>query len=101
MTDRLECPDCGGTGEARIGALVMQCEFCCGAGYVGDDNEPAEEHPPGPPSPVWGQVGADALPGCPFCLGRGVVISLGSERPAKVMVEVPCAACSGKGRDTS
>lgn len=95
MTDRLDCPDCDGSGERRIGPLTLQCEFCLGAGYVGDDNEPAEEHPPqGPPSPVWEQVGAEAIPGCPRCLGRGTIVHLGQERPARVLVEVPCPVCS-------
>ena len=95
MTDRLVCPDCGGTGEHRIGRLDLQCEFCLGAGYVGDDNEPAEERPHlDAPFPVWEQMGADDLPGCPVCLGKGVVIHLGQDRPARSLVQAPCPACS-------
>lgn len=94
MTDRLDCPDCAGTGEHRIGSLVLQCEFCLGAGYVGDDNEPAEEHPPGGDAPpVWEQPGVDTR-GCPTCLGSGVVVHLGADEPASKMVEAPCPVCS-------
>ncbi|SEG88189.1 hypothetical protein SAMN04489712_12194 [Thermomonospora echinospora] len=96
MTDRLDCPDCGGSGEHRLGSLTLQCEFCLGAGYVGDDNEPAEERPLGDTSPVWEQLGANAMPGCPRCLGTGVVIHLGTERPARRMVKTACPACSGR-----
>jgi DnaJ-class molecular chaperone len=95
VTDRLDCPDCNGTGEYRIGPLVLLCQFCRGAGYVGDDNEPAEEHPPGPPPPIWKQVGA-VSPGCPVCFGAGEVVNLGDQEPALQVIRSPCPACSGQ-----
>lgn len=98
MTDRLGCPECGGTGEHRIGRLVMQCEFCRGAGYVGDDNEPAEERPAPPDVPVWEEPGAD-LRGCPRCLGTGEVVHLGGiGEPTGQLVVAPCPACSAPDR---
>lgn len=100
MTDRLNCPDCGGTGEQLIGPVRVLCYFCRGYGYVGDDNEPAErgevEESTEPP-PVWDQVGADDLPGCSVCLGTGRVIGLDGNvegGTASTMVEGPCPACS-------
>lgn len=93
MTDRLTCPECGGSGEHRIGRLVLQCEFCLGAGYVGEDNEPAEEHPAGPAPPVWEQPGAIS-PGCPVCFGAGQVVNLGHNNPPTRVIQVACPACS-------
>lgn len=103
MTDRLDCPDCDGSGEERIGPLRLVCRFCRGAGYVGDDNEPGEERPcecDGEPLPVWDQVGVEALPGCRMCLGTGRVINLGGGVGGGVatsMVESPCPACAAEG----
>ena len=48
MTDRIECPDCEGTGEQTISSLRLSCRFCQGTGYVGGDNEPADELSPPP-----------------------------------------------------
>lgn len=98
MTDRLACPECDGTGETVIGSLHFACGFCQGAGYVGDDNEPAEERPGSDEViPVWRQVGAETIPGCPTCLGVGQVIYLGDDEPASVIVRVPCPSCSVPG----
>jgi hypothetical protein len=104
MSDRLSCPDCGGTGETRLGPLRFLCRFCRGFGYVGDDNEPAtrndddgDEVDPMATTPVWEDPAARALPGCPQCLGTGRVIGLGGDvrggAPSK-LVEAPCPACS-------
>lgn len=98
MTDKLECPDCGGTGEQRFGWLRLACRFCMGRGHVGGDYEPAED--PAPEDlprvqdvPMWDEVGMDRFPGCKVCLGAGVVVHVGDiERPSKV-IESPCPAC--------
>ncbi|WP_067478904.1 hypothetical protein [Actinomadura hibisca] len=99
MTDRLECPDCGGTGEKRLGPLRFGCLFCHGLGWVGEDNEPAErgadEQDDGGFEPVWETSAAQTFPGCKVCLGAGVVVHVGDiDRPSKV-VESPCPACGG------
>ena len=86
----------------------MQCEFCHGAGYVGGDNEPAddgrpryredgyripgegEEYDPDVhgPLPAVGSHPAVSESGlCPVCLDSRVVVS-------PTMVELPCPACS-------
>lgn len=108
MTDRLECPDCGGSGQQRFGPVNVLCPFCRGLGYVGDDNEPAERDPddgaevhPMEADPVWEQPGARAVPGCSVCFGSGTVISLGGDVRGgvpKTMVRLPCPQCSaGEG----
>lgn len=104
MTDRLDCPDCGGTGEQAIGPLRLLCQFCRGRGYVGDDNEPAErnadeglEVDPMNATPAWEQSGADAIPGCATCFGTGKVIGLGGNVRGGVpswLAEGPCPACA-------
>lgn len=100
MSDRLDCPDCGGTGEQPFGPLTVLCLFCRGRGYVGDDNEPAEDHEPtefdpyAAPQPLAGeQPGADGLPGCPTCLGVGKVVNVGDIRRPSTLVEAPCPMC--------
>jgi hypothetical protein len=105
MTDRLDCPNCAGTGEQRLGPLRLLCTFCRGLGYVGDDNEPAERnddadeeaHPMTEP-PVWQHPATEGLPGCRVCFGSGRVVNLGGDvrggTPSR-MVEAPCPACSG------
>jgi DnaJ-class molecular chaperone len=94
MADRLVCPQCGGSGEQNFGVLAVQCEFCCGRGYVGEDNEPGEERETaGPPAPVWEQPGVSELAVCPMCLGRGEVVHAGTERPARSLTVSPCPAC--------
>jgi len=92
VSDRLDCPDCSGTGQQSIGRLVLVCRFCGGAGYVGDDNEPAEEptEPPAPPPPVWADPGAEEFPGCRTCLGAGSIVTIGTAG----VLENPCPACS-------
>jgi RecJ-like exonuclease len=98
LTDRLVCPECGGTGEQIIGTLRLGCLFCGGRGYVGDDNEPAEDTPPPDmPDPVWEHPAAQGLPLCPRCLGAGKVVNLGGTgEPTGKLVELPCPACSGR-----
>jgi len=83
VSDRLDCPDCGGSGEQRMGPLVLACNFCGGRGYVGDDSGP----PPEPP-PVWADVGTANFPGCRVCLGAGHVVT-------STLQQLPCPACSG------
>jgi DnaJ-class molecular chaperone len=105
VSDRLDCPDCGGTGEQRYGPINVRCLFCRGQGYVGDDNEPAEDRA-GTRSdervPLWQQTGAAdraaELPGCAVCLGAGVVVNLGDiERPS-TLIEAPCPRCRGMAK---
>jgi len=115
MTDEITCPECGGTGEQRIGTLRMQCNFCHGAGLVGGDFEPAEgghRRTDGYRNPVDGEdydpdihgplpaVGEHPAVGeldvCPQCLGAGVVIGLGDILRGDVtgkLVEAPCPRC--------
>jgi len=96
LTDRLECPECGGTGEQAIGSLRLGCLFCRGLGYVGDDNEPAEEtHEPPAPAPVWEAPAVRSLTFCRVCFGSGTVVNLGGTgEPTGKLVEMPCPACS-------
>lgn len=97
LTDRLECPECNGTGEHTIGPLRMVCTFCQGAGYVGGDNEPAEEReaPPGPVRPVWEHPAVRTLSVCKMCLGTRKVVNLGGTgEPTGRLIEMPCPACS-------
>lgn len=98
MSDRLQCPQCNGTGEQVAGPLRMVCTFCQGAGYVGDDNEPAEEReaPPGPVRPVWEHPAVRTLTVCKTCLGTRKVVNL-SDREGETtgkLVEMPCPECS-------
>ncbi|MDL4772885.1 MULTISPECIES: hypothetical protein [Thermomonosporaceae] len=106
MTDRLECPDCSGTGEQKFGPLTVSCLFCRGLGYVGDDNEPAtrdevesEDVHPMTATPAWDQPGGDRVSGCPQCLGTGRVISLGGDVRGGVptqMIQTACPSCGGE-----
>jgi RecJ-like exonuclease len=101
MTDRLECPECEGTGKQVIGPLRMVCPFCHGLGYVGDDNEPAEERdsPPPRPRPVWDEPAARTLTVCPVCFGARKVVNLGGTgEPTGKLIELPCPACSPEDR---
>ncbi|WP_067484863.1 hypothetical protein [Actinomadura hibisca] len=102
MTDKLQCPDCGGEGEQRIGSLTIACRFCMGRGYVGGDYEPAEDPAPGElprpeDIPVWEEPGMDAFPGCKVCLGAGVVVHVGDINAPSKVVESSCPACGGGG----
>lgn len=101
MTDRLECPQCGGTGEQAIGALRLSCQFCGGVGYVGDDNEPAEEKPAPPVvRPVWQEPAVRGLTVCPVCFGARKVVNLGGTgEPHGKIIEMPCPACSADSAD--
>jgi hypothetical protein len=98
MSDRLQCPDCYGTGQQAIGPLRLSCRFCLGRGYVGDDNEPAEEHEAPPMAatrPVWEEPPVRVLTVCRVCFGARKVVNLGGTgEPTGYLVEMPCPACS-------
>jgi RecJ-like exonuclease len=106
VTDPIECPECDGSGEQRIGSLTLQCRFCHGHGKVGGEYEPAEEgrrRPDGYRQPIEGEEYDPDIHGplpavwehpavansglCTTCLGARVVIS-------PTLVEEPCPACS-------
>ena len=97
LTDRLQCPECSGTGEQVIGPLRMACAFCRGHGYVGGDNEPAEEReiPIQPTRPVWAEPATPTLTVCRMCFGARKVVNLGGTgEPTGYLVQMPCPACS-------
>ena len=104
MTDRLDCPDCAGTGEQRFTGLTLACRFCCGRGYVGDDYEPAEDpdpedFPPAEATPWWDKAGAENFPAqCRQCMGAGVVVDVGDINQPSKLVEAPCPACTPAGK---
>jgi hypothetical protein len=100
MSDRLDCPDCGGSGERPFGPLTVLCLFCRGRGYVGDDNEPAEDNEPSDFDPYAersGPLGEDpasaGLTGCPACLGARTVVNVGDIRRPSTLVVAPCPMC--------
>jgi DnaJ-class molecular chaperone len=100
VSDRLDCPQCDGTGEDTLGPLTVMCTFCRGYGYVGDDNEPAERDEPDgdfdpyeQPQGLAGNEPGAGLPGCPACLGTGKVVSVGDVRRPSTLVETPCPMC--------
>lgn len=98
MSDRLTCPDCDGKGEQMLGPVRVVCQFCGGLGYVGDDNEPAEDRDP-PPAfrPVWEHPAVSTLTVCPRCFGARTVVNLGGTgEPHGKLIEMPCPAC-GRG----
>jgi hypothetical protein len=96
MTDRLQCPQCDGTGRQAIGPLRLACPFCHGLGYVGSGNEPAEERSlPQPMRPVWEEPAARVLTVCRMCFGARKVVNLGGTgEPTGYLVEMPCPACT-------
>lgn len=100
LTDRLQCPDCGGTGRQVIGPLTLACRFCLGQGYVGEDHEPAEEREASPvaaAAPVWEEPAVQVLMVCRVCLGARKIVNLGGTgEPTGKLVEMPCPACLGK-----
>lgn len=101
MTDRLQCPECEGTGEQVIGRIRLTCSFCLGLGYVGDDNEPAEEADvPHFHRPIWDEPAARPLTTlCRMCLGTGKIVNLGGTgEPTGKLVELPCPACSSEAQ---
>ena len=109
------CPVCEGSGRETIGPLTMVCHECGGDGQVGGDLEDApqrkdgyrqpidgEEYEPdvhGPLPAVWDQPVARGVPGCPMCLGAGVVINLGDiyRETTNTMVQLPCPRCRPRG----
>lgn len=97
MTDRIDCPECQGSGEQAIGPLRLSCRFCHGNGYVGGDNEPAAVSDASPTHrPVWEEPAVRALAFCHVCFGAGKVVNLGGTgEPTGVVIELPCPACSG------
>lgn len=104
LTDRLQCPECEGTGQQAIGPLRMVCMFCRGLGYVGDDNEPAEDNrePSGPMRPIWEEPAVRTIAVCHMCLGAGKVVNLGGTgEPTGKMIEMPCPACSAGDNERS
>ncbi|MFI0373101.1 hypothetical protein ACH35V_35015 [Actinomadura sp. 1N219] len=108
MSDEIECPECGGTGEQRLGPLQLMCMFCHGRKVVGGEREPADDGPRhrlfpgeggeydaqahGPLPPVWDHPAVRGSGLCTHCLGAGVVVAEGS------YAEAPCPVCSGGGR---
>lgn len=103
LTDRLQCPECDGTGRQAIGTLRLVCRFCRGAGYVGGNNEPAERHsePPGTVRPVWEEPAVRTLTVCRMCLGTGKVVNLGGTgEPTGKLIELPCPSCSAEDNET-
>jgi RecJ-like exonuclease len=97
LTDRLDCPECHGSGRQIIGPLQMTCAFCHGLGYVGGGNEPAEDHgePRGPMRPVWEEPTVRTLAVCHVCLGARRVVNLGGTgEPTGKLIEMPCPVCS-------
>ena len=98
LTDRLQCPDCGGTGRQVIGPLQLACRFCNGLGYVGSDNEPAEDQDGElhPTRPVWQEPMTRTLTVCRVCFGAKKVVNLGgTDEPTGYLIELPCPKCSG------
>lgn len=106
MTDPITCPECGGTGEQRIGTLRLACRFCHGAGQVGGEYEPAEgghqrtdgyrtptegeEYDPQVHGPLPAARDHPAVLGsglCRTCLGARVVVS-------STLIEAPCPECA-------
>lgn len=106
MTDRIECPDCEGTGKQVIGPLVLACRFCQGLGYVGDDNEPAEDPPDPDPAEERFWVRNDhrvkGTTPCDICLGTRKVVNLsdGDGDNTGRLIELPCPACTPPGDET-
>jgi|SRR5579875_2314159 RecJ-like exonuclease len=97
LTDRLQCPECHGAGRQVIGPLRMACPFCHGLGYVGGDNEPAEERDEPRPAvrPVWEEPATRTLTVCHVCFGARKVVHLGGTgEPTGYVIEMPCPACS-------
>lgn len=102
VTDRLECPECRGSGRQVIGPLQMSCAFCQGLGYVGGDSEPAEEGQPLARTvrPVWEEPAVRVLTVRRVCLGARKVVNLGGTgEPTGKLVEMPCPACSKPDED--
>jgi RecJ-like exonuclease len=111
MTDPIRCPECGGSGEEKLGALTLQCQFCRGAGGVGGENERAKDefrtpqagerydpevHGPLPPVGEHPAVRESGL--CRQCLGSRKVANLKGFATGKAtggLLELPCPACQG------
>lgn len=99
MSDRLECPDCSGSGEQPFGPLTVLCMFCRGQGYVGGDNEPAEDNEPADFNPygraprLAGDEPGAGIPGCPACFGTGKVVNVGDIRRPTTLTESACPVC--------
>ncbi|WUH97138.1 hypothetical protein OHR68_26825 [Spirillospora sp. NBC_00431] len=111
MSDEIECPECGGTGEQRLGPLQLMCMFCHGRKVVGggrgprdggtrynaqgwkvpEDGETYDAQVHGPLPPVWEHPAVRSSGLCTRCLGAGVVVAEGT------YAEAPCPVCSDGG----
>ncbi|GAA4240514.1 hypothetical protein GCM10022254_65450 [Actinomadura meridiana] len=94
VSNEIECPECGGTGEQRLGPLQLLCQYCHGRRVVGGTprNAPQgdEDHDPLPP--VWEHPAVRSSGLCTHCLGAGVVVAEGT------YAEAPCPVCADGGR---
>jgi hypothetical protein len=88
----MACHECGGVGQ--VGGDVEPCLRDDGyrQPYEGEDYDP-DIH--GPLPAVWEQPAVRGVPGCPACLGAGVVINLGDiyRATTNTMVQLPCPRC--------
>ncbi|WP_147339525.1 hypothetical protein [Actinomadura spongiicola] len=88
VSDEIECPECGGTGEERLGSLRLLCALCQGRKQVGGNTEPPDDEP----RAVWEHPAVRSSGLCPHCLGAGVVVAGGN------YAEAPCPVCSVRDR---
>ncbi len=102
------CPGCDGNGvggkletarSSRTGAgsRARHAREQALLGYVGGDNERAEDHdePHRSTRPVWEEPAVRTLTVCHVCFGTRKVVNLGGTgEPTGKLVEMPCPACS-------